>query len=66
MVKRTKKRPLTSSSIFDFYNPKRTHTTPDKSQMTDEGGKVVNNQLKDEATDRLNNMFGVKKKVVEK
>ena len=65
MVKRLKKRPSTSSSIFDFYDPKRTHTPPDKSQMTDEGGKVVNNQLKDEAADRLNNMFAVKKKEAE-
>ncbi|AGB49620.1 hypothetical protein Metho_1411 [Methanomethylovorans hollandica DSM 15978] len=65
MVKRTKKRPLTSSSIFDFYNPKETHTTPDASQMNDDGGKVVNDQSKDEADNHPDNTSGVEKKVVE-
>jgi hypothetical protein len=66
MVKRLKKRPSTSSSIFDFYGHGETNTPLAKALMTNEGRDKANNLLKDEAAGRLNNTFGVEKKVVKK
>jgi len=57
---------LTSTSIFDFYGHGEPNTSQDKAnKLMSDDGKAANNQLKDEATDRLNNMFAVKKKEAE-
>lgn len=68
MVKRLKKRPSTSSSIFDFSNSSGPQTPLEKANtlMTGDARNKANSLLKDETADRLSNTFGVKKKVVEK
>ena len=58
MVKRPKKRPLTSTSIFDFYDSSGPQTPPVKTIKLMDGRKKVQTLPKDEVVDLLNGMFG--------